>query len=179
MAHGFRPWADVSALCASWVWSSRGRWCLARGRLSQALTAFERAAAARPGALGPLLRLARGYLFAQDWWRAHRTLALAREADPPRFARVVPGWLARVGVSNEAQRRLLGAPPPKEDPSPRPVHPVGTPRRVLRRVEPGSLPLGDCRDLDEYARFRAMPPISEGERESIDWDALLEDLLEP
>jgi hypothetical protein len=46
-------------------------------------------------------------------------------------------------------------------------------------VEPGSLPLGDCVDLDEYARFRAMPPISESERESIDWDSVLEDLLDP
>ena len=40
------------------------------------------------------------------------------------------------------------------------------------------MPYGDCLDLDEYARFRAMPPISEAEVEGVDWDRVLEDLLE-
>jgi hypothetical protein len=36
--------------------------------------------------------------------------------------------------------------------------------------------LGDCRDLDEYARFSAMPPISAAEVAETNWDDLLGDL---
>ncbi len=39
-------------------------------------------------------------------------------------------------------------------------------------------PLGDCRDLDEYARFRSMPPITRAEIETVDWDAVADDLLD-
>jgi hypothetical protein len=40
------------------------------------------------------------------------------------------------------------------------------------------LRFGDCRDLDEYARFRAMPPISRAEIDACDWDSVLDDLLD-
>ena len=43
---------------------------------------------------------------------------------------------------------------------------------------PSHHPYGDCRDLDEYARFQAMPPISRAEIEATDWDRMLADLFE-
>ncbi|MFV1958588.1 MAG: hypothetical protein ACC662_04150, partial [Planctomycetota bacterium] len=50
--------------------------------------------------------------------------------------------------------------------------------RPARRISAQHLPYGDCLDLDEYARFRAMPPITRAERESTDWNRILEDLLD-
>jgi hypothetical protein len=47
-----------------------------------------------------------------------------------------------------------------------------------RSVLPASLPYGDCQNLDEYARFQAMPRISRAERETVDWDGVIEDLLD-
>ncbi|MFV1958589.1 MAG: hypothetical protein ACC662_04155, partial [Planctomycetota bacterium] len=76
-------------------WSLRGRVARARGQVPAALTAFERAVACRPRAFGPLMDLARSYLDIRETWRAHRTLAQAREVDPGRFARVVTAWIAR------------------------------------------------------------------------------------
>jgi len=32
--------------------------------------------------------------------------------------------------------------------------------------------------LAEYAHFRAMPPISKAEMDGLDWDALIDDLLD-
>lgn len=181
------PWAAISARWRSLAWSAKGQWSLSRGQLPQALEAFREAVSARPDGFRPLLRLTYGYLLTRDYWRAHRTLAQAREADPIRFARFVPDWLVRVGLPVEARRRLLGSPVVRADEAghrapERPevaAHREPSRRPAVRRVDAAQLPLGDCRDLDEYARFRAMPPISDGERESIDWDAVLEDLLEP
>jgi hypothetical protein len=48
-------------------------------------------------------------------------------------------------------------------------------RAARRRAAPE---FGDCRDLDEYARFRAMPPISRAEVEETDWDRVIDDLLD-
>jgi hypothetical protein len=39
-------------------------------------------------------------------------------------------------------------------------------------------PLGDCRDIDEYTRFRCMPPITPAEIAATDWDAVFDDLLD-
>ena len=47
----------------------------------------------------------------------------------------------------------------------------------MRAVGPAQHPYGDCASLDEYARFRAMPPIRPDEIEGLDWDRVLEDLL--
>ena len=47
-----------------------------------------------------------------------------------------------------------------------------------RTVTASSLPFGDCRNLDEYARFRAMPPISRAEIDSLDLDRVIGDLLD-
>jgi len=49
-------------------------------------------------------------------------------------------------------------------------------RRRSSLSSDAGLPFGDCRDLDEYARFRAMPPIAPGEID--DWDSVLADLLD-
>lgn len=172
------PWRALSSRCSAFLWGARGRLALAQGRLSPALAAFERAASCRPGAFGPLMRLARSYLLARDTWRAHRTLAQAREADPKRFARCVPVWLAREGLEAEAIRHVLAGAVIRTGWGPKaPVQAIRR-RPLVRHVEPASLPYGDCRDLDEYARFRALPPITEAERETIDWDVVLEDLLE-
>ena len=171
----------LRAWVASRVWSTRGRFALRRGDIRGAVAALELAVSWRPGAFGPLLLLARGYLRASETWRAHRTLAQAREADPARFARVAPAWLAREGVDSETLCRLLGLSPPTAHE--RAVRGAKVPRVTsvqatgIRDVAPRQLPYGDCRDLDEYARFQAMPPISDAERESVDWDQVVEDLL--
>lgn len=171
----------LQAWVASRVWSTRGRLALRRGDIPRAVAALEQAVSWRPGAFGPLLLLARGYLRARETWRAHRTLAQAREADPARFARVAPGWLAREGVDTETLGHVLGLAPvaPRGAPVDGSKVPSLTHARLAeaRAVAPSHLPFGDCQDLDEYARFQAMPPISEAERESVDWDSVLEDLL--
>ena len=97
------------AVCA-W-WTLRGRWAVVRGDAPGALTAFEEAAASRPGSFGPLLRLGRAYLDARETWRAHRTLAQAREADPARFTHRVGRWIVRDRVDVELLKTVLGAPP--------------------------------------------------------------------
>ena len=49
---------------------------------------------------------------------------------------------------------------------------VTTPGRAPRVL----LPFGDCQDLDEYTRFRSMPPITAAEIASTDWPAIFDDL---
>jgi hypothetical protein len=173
MARRFRPIRAVLSRAAAALWTARGRRALRRGDVPEAIRALERALSWRPGAFGPLLHLTRAYLRHREVYRAHRTLALARESDPARFERQAAGWLASEGVDVGSLARALGE-----------TGDVGD-ARVQRsasatavRRESAALPYGDCRDLDEYAHFQAMPPISDGERENLDWDTLLADLLE-
>ncbi len=164
-------------VCATWT--LRGRLALVRGDRAGTLTAFEQAVASRPGAFGPLLRLGRAYLEARETWRAHRTLAQAREADPDRFTRRVGRWIARDRVDVELLRTVLAGAPGIRAAGERVAQAAVVARETIpARVAPQSLPWGDCQDLDEYARFRAMPPITSAEREMIDWDAVIADLLE-
>jgi hypothetical protein len=137
--------------------------------------ALERALVWRPGSFVPLLHLTRAYIRRRELYRAHRALAQARESDPERFARVAPIWLAREGVDLHSLSRVLGTVAAGQ---PNACAPAATALRTPGPVRASSLPYGDCRDLDEYAHFQAMPPISEAERESVDWDNLLADLLE-
>ncbi len=160
------------------LFTAKARLLLLRGDRPRAIAALEAAVATRPWAFRPLLRLARAYLLTRDTWRAHRTLAQAREAHPERFARVVPGWLRRQDLDLDVLGQVLA--PGVLRPGSGGRVPATAPTRSLsgRPVRPGSLPWGDCTSLDEYTRFRAMPPITAAERASIDWDALLDDLLD-
>lgn len=153
---------------------TRGRWALLRRDSAAAVRAFERALGYAPDSFDVLLHLARAYLRARDLPRARRALARAREISPRRFDREASRWVVREGFELGS---LTDAPPA---PAPRGEVPVAHEAAVLRtRVRSaGEHPFGDCRDLDEYARFRSMPPITQGERESIDWDAIAEDLLD-
>jgi len=153
---------------------TRGRWALLRGDSGGAVRALERALACAPDSFDVLLHLARAYLRARDLPRARRALARAREVSPRRFEREAGGWVTREGFDPSS---LTDAQPA---PAPRGEVPVAHEAAVHRtRVRSGGEhPFGDCRDLDEYARFRSMPPITQGERESADWDAIAEDLLD-
>jgi len=164
------------AWLAAGFWAARGRRALGRGEIPRAVKALEQAVSWRPDAFRPLLLLAAGYLRAHETWRAHRALARARETDPVRFARLAPGMLAREGVDPDTLGRVLvAAPRPRtESKVPTPAHRA----EVARNVGAANHPYGDCRDLDEYARFQAMPPISQAEIAALDWDHLFEDLLD-
>lgn len=153
---------------------TRGRWALLRGDPVRAVRSFERALRRAPESFDVLLHLARAYLRGRDLPRARRALARAREVSPRRFEGEAPLWVLREGFDLSA---LTDAPPA---PAPRGEVPVAHEAAVMRtRVRSaGEHPFGDCRDLDEYARFRSMPPITQGERESVDWDAIAEDLLD-
>ncbi len=153
---------------------TRGRWALLRGDPAAAVRAFERALRSSPESFDVLLHLARAYLRGRDLPRARRALARAREVSPRRFEREAGRWIVREGFDPAS---LADTPP---SPVPRGEVPVAHEAAVvLTRVRSaGEHPFGDCRDLDEYARFRSMPPITQGERESVDWDAIAEDLLD-
>ena len=135
-----------------------------------AVRAFHRALDRRPHRFRTLIDLATAHLRANDDPGAQRALSRARDADPARFDARAARLLARWGFELEA----VGRAPPQ--PRPQPV-PQGV---VVRRrsVTAQSLPFGDCCNLDEYARFRAMPPITRAEIESLDWDRVIDDLLE-
>jgi hypothetical protein len=154
-----------------------GRWRLFRGDAAGALRTLESAAERSPGAFGPLVHLARACLRQNDLFRARRALARAREASPVRFAREAETWVRLEGYDVAALTDVQGAPPRGE---PRPAEaPVERKTAVLpqrRRAAVAALPFGDCRDLDEYSRFCAMPAISKAEIEAMDWDGLAEDL---
>ena len=107
-------------------------------------------------------------------------MARARETDPARFARLASDLLVREGIDPQTLDAVL------ETSMPRPrtgskVPTLTTARRQeteSRVVGPAAHPYGDCADVDEYARFRVMPPITRDEIDGLDWDALLEDLFE-
>lgn len=165
------------ARAAAAFWTLRGCRALARGELARGVKALEQAVSWRPTGYKPLLRLALAYLRTDEIWGAHRALARARESAPGPFSRSAAAWMTRHGADPALLEQILTmAPAPARAESKVPL----AARLVLeaRAVGPTSLPYGDCRTVDEYARFVTMPPISRAEIESTDWDRLLADLLE-
>jgi hypothetical protein len=146
---------------------SLGRLRLLRGDAAGAAALFERATRLVPTPFSAWLHLARARLRLRDLFRARRALARAREEAPARFEREVRTWVHREGF-DLASLSDLGT--RSEPPSRHPAY-LGAPGNAAR-----ALPYGDCKDLDEYARFGAMPPISPTEWDDLDWDDLAEDL---
>jgi hypothetical protein len=165
-----RPFRSLFRLIAAARWARRGRRLLARGDAVAATAALERSLELRPRSFEALLHLTRAYIRSRDFDLAWQTIRAARRADSTRFQREAPRWLAREGVHLEAMRQMAA--------------PAREPQTAAASAEPRvrrsgtSLAYGDCRDLDEYARFRAMPPISRAEVEDTDWEAILDDLLD-
>lgn len=151
----------------AWLWTIRGRRRLRRGEVQGAIQAFHTALARRPGRFRTLIDLSIAHLIARNVPQAQASLGQARRSDPARFAERAPRLLGRWGFEL-----------PRIQTPPRPEPVVQTAGVRHRTVTAHSLPFGDCRDLDEYARFRAMPPISQAEIDGLDWDRVLGDLLE-
>lgn len=156
------------------VWAWRGSRCIRRGDWRGGIRAYQAALRRRPDHFGTLLHLARAHLCAREVHEARRFLLLAREADPKRYEFDAAAFLARHGFDLETICRIA--------PTARPAEPVVRTRvratSSHEQVTADSLPFGDCRDLDEYARFRAMPPITPAEAEGLDWDRVIDDLLD-
>jgi hypothetical protein len=149
------------------LWTSRGRRRLERGDLAGAVWALQTALRLRPGSFAALLLLSRAYLRNRDPFRARSALAQARETDRRRFEASAGHLVALEGYDLSALCPAPGAVAAT-------VAAVETATATRRVRTP--LPLGDCRDLDEYARFRAMPPVARGEID--DWDEVIGDLLD-
>ena len=168
------------ARMAAGFWTVRGRRALARGEIGMGVRALEEAVCWHPEGFKPLLLLAGGYLRAEEIWRAHRALARARETDPMRFARQAANLLSRQGIDPSTLGQVLSTGMPRARPGSKvpTVSVAGRPNPASRPVGPGAHPYGDCADLDEYARFRAMPPITRVEIDGLDWDRVLGDLFD-
>lgn len=151
------------------VWSACGNSRLRRGDARGAIRAYARALHRRPRSFPALLNMALARLQAREVVEARRYLAHARECHPSRYDRKAAGLLALRGFDLEATCR-----PTVLRPEPVPQG-AGLQRRS---VTAASLPFGDCRDIDEYARFRAMPPITPAEIAGLDWENVLGDLLD-
>jgi tetratricopeptide (TPR) repeat protein len=165
-----RALARVGKTALSRVVTAIGRSRLLRGDVEGAVASFEKAARLAPALFEPWLHLARANLRAHDLFRARRALARAREADPRRFEREAPARVRAEGYELSALADVT-SPGRMEAPVERQAAVLHARDRAV-----GGLPFGDCRDLDEYARFRSMPPITPGEIEEIDWDEVSEDL---
>ena len=165
------PFRPVTARVAALAWSWCGRRRLRRGDHRGALRAFHRALERRPRAFAALMAVAHAHLQAREFEEARRFLAQAREADPIRYDLEAAAILARCGYDLDSVCR------PRTPPA-RPTAVVPARRPVRREEAAARHPYGDCQDIDEYARFRAMPPISSGEIEQTDWDAVIRDLLD-
>jgi tetratricopeptide (TPR) repeat protein len=152
-------------------WKRAGRRLLERGDIDGAVRALQQALRLCPGSFSALLLLSRAYLRSRDLFRAKSALVQARATNQRRFEASAPGEIALEGYDLSG---LVTAQPAMG------VAVAHAEPRVEARPGPGprqtSLPLGDCRDLDEYARFQAMPPVAKDEIE--DWDEVLADLLE-
>jgi hypothetical protein len=156
------------------LWTARGRRRLERGDLAGAVSALQTALRLRPGSFAALLLLSRAYLRSRDPFRARGALAQARETDRLRFEASAGHEVALEGYDLNALCPATAAAAASVAVELRTV-----PRRPgdrHPRAARTALPLGDCRDLDEYARFRAMPPVARGEID--DWDEVLSDLLD-
>src|SRR5262245_12517379 len=164
-----RALARVGKTALSRVVTAIGRSKLLRGDVEGAVASFDKAARLAPALFDPWLHLARAHLRAHDLFRARRALARAREADARRFEREAPVRVRAEGYELSALADVT---------SPGRMEVPERQAAVLHARErtAGALPFGDCRDLDEYARFRSMPPITSGEIEEIDWDEVSEDL---
>lgn len=164
------PLRPLTSRLGAALWSACGRRRLRRGDVMGAIRAYSRALRRRPGSFHALMRVAQAYLSAREVPEARRYLAQAREADPRLYDLKAAAILARCGFDLEAVYRSQA---------------VGRPAPVAQAAGPGgrtvtsaNLPFGDCRDVDEYARFRAMPPITPAEIDGLDWDSVLGDLLD-
>lgn len=173
-----RARARIGARIGSWWWTLRGQRRLRRGDARGAIRAFEAAHRRRGGAFAPVMRLALAHLHAREVPEARRYLADAREEHPLRYEREAAALLGRGGFDLESIHRI-GSVTRRLDPL------VGSPPLVgsavalpSRAPTQASLPFGDCRDLDEYARFSAMPAITRAEAAGVDWNRLLGELLE-
>lgn len=173
----------VSSWLARWRasrWTAHARRLLDGGDPLSAVAALQTALRIRPGSFGALLLLSRAYLRSRDLFRAQSALAQARATDRRRFEASAQAEIALEGYE---LARLCPDDGPRPAPASGPAAAGVEPARgvaVETQRRPGGdrtpLPLGDCRDVDEYARFKAMPPIQKGEIE--DWDETLADLLD-
>ena len=154
---------------AVWAWCGRRR--LRRGDHRGAIRAFHRALDRRPEEFRALMAVAQAHLQAREFEEARRFLAQAREADPARYDLRAAAILARCGYDLDSVCRPQAA-------VPRPAAVAQATRPLHRDVTSAQLPYGDCQDVDEYARFRAMPPITRAEIEHTDWDSIITDLLD-
>lgn len=164
---------------------AQGRWRLYRRDADGAVLSLDVAARRAPDSFSPWLHLARAHLRRRDWVGARQALARARELAPERFASVAVRALEGDGFRIAALSEPVSVTPEASAPGgsaaaqgPTAARAERTAVRARAQEGPAAHPLGDCRDLDEYARFRSMPPISAAERESVDWDAVADDLLD-
>lgn len=166
-ANPIRPLSSrVGAAICAWLGHRR----LRRGDHRGAIRAFHQALRRRPGRFPQLMDMAQAHLCARELHEARRYLAQAREADPTRYDLRAAALLAGCGYDIESICTPL--------PAARPEPVAKTVAREGRSVSAANLPYGDCADIDEYARFRAMPPITEAEIEGTDWDRIITDLLD-
>lgn len=170
MPSPFHPARLVPTSVRAGFWTLRGRRRLRKGEVRRAVMAFERGLALNPGRFRTLVDLATAHLCARDIFQARSALARAREADPEGFPARAGPLLARWGFDLDAVVRMTSFARPEAV-----AQTAGLRRRT---VSASSLPFGDCRNLDEYARFRAMPPISQAEIASWDIDRIIGDLLD-
>lgn len=164
------PLRPVSLRLTAAVWAWCGRRRLRRGDHRGAIRAFHRALERRPEEFQALMAVAQAHLQAREFEEARRFLAQAREADPARYDLRAAAILARCGYDLDSVCR--------PQPAPRTAAVAQATRPARRDAPPANLPYGDCQDVDEYARFRAMPPITRAEIEHTDWDSIISDLLD-
>lgn len=163
------PWSGCWKALGATLWSLRARRRMRRSDLDGAVEAWQQALRRRPGRCDFFLGLAEAHLRGRRVGEARRALHLAREADLRKYEQRAALVLARCGYDLEGLMRPA---------TPRP-EPVTAPAKAGRhRTGAANLPFGDCQDLDEYARFRAMPPISRDEIDGMDLDEVLGDLLD-
>lgn len=164
------PLRPITTRLTAATWSFFGHRCMRQGDHRGAIRAFHEAHRRRPGRFRALMNLAQAHLCAREFEEARRYLTHAREADPARYDLRAAVMLNRCGFDLEAICR---------PPAPARAAPlVATAATRSAHVTAANLPFGDCRDVDEYARFRAMPPITAAEIDGMDWDSVLGDLLD-
>jgi hypothetical protein len=164
------PFRPLTSRLGAALWSVCGRRRLRRGDARGAIQAFGQVLRRRPGRFLPLMQVAEAHLCARETVEARRYLAQAREADPVRYEMRASAMLARGGFDLERVCR------PQAPNRPEPV--VSAAGQARPAVTAANLPFGDCRDVDEYARFRAMPPITPAEIDALNWDRVLGDLMD-
>jgi hypothetical protein len=150
---------------------SVGRFRLVRGDALGAARAFERATRSDPSSFSAWLHLGRARLRARDLYRARRALGRAREEAPGAYDLEASEWVRLEGFDLSTLAEVAGLSGRGDPPARHPAY-LGPPGAAATAL----LPYGDCKDLDEYARFGAMPPIAPSEFADLDWDELAEDL---